>query len=54
MPLNTVAIAALLFGLILEVSAANLYRQGRPKGETLPLVIVGAVFLVGGLVRLLD
>jgi len=54
MPVNTIAIAAILFGLILEISAGNLYRKGRPRGETLPLVVIGAIFLVAGLVRLLS
>ena len=53
MPLDTVAVAALLFGLILEVSAVNLLRRKRPRGEVLPLVIVGGIFLLAGLVRLL-
>ena len=53
MPLNTVALAALLFGLILEISAVNLHRKGRPRGETLPLVVVGLVFLGAGAVKLL-
>ncbi|HKJ70426.1 MAG TPA: hypothetical protein VKA55_01550 [Gammaproteobacteria bacterium] len=53
MPPEIVATAAILFGLILEVSAANLYRKGRPRGEVLPLAIVGAIFLVVGTVRAL-
>lgn len=53
MPINTVALAAILFGLILEISAANLFRRGRPRGETLPLAVIGLVFLGAGLLKLL-
>lgn len=49
----TVDIAALIFGLILAVSAGNLKRQGKPRGQVLPLVIIGAIFLIVGVVRLL-
>jgi len=48
-----IGIAALLFGLILQVSAFNLHRRNRPRGEVLPLVLVGVVFLAVGLFRIL-
>ncbi|SCY17085.1 hypothetical protein [Thiohalorhabdus denitrificans] len=48
-----IAIAALIFGLILEVSAYNLHRQQRPRGEILPLALIGGIFLLVGLFRLL-
>ena len=53
MPVLTVEVAALIFGLILEASAFNLRRKGRPRGEVLPLAGIGLIFLVVGLVRLL-
>ena len=53
MPASTVAIAAVVFGLILEVSAVNLWRHRRPRGEILPLALIGAIFLAVGLFRLL-
>ncbi|MFA9462074.1 hypothetical protein [Thiohalorhabdus methylotrophus] len=52
MNLPIIGIAALLFGLILEVSAFNLHRRHRPRGEVLPLALIGAVFLVVGLFRI--
>ena len=53
MPINTVAIAAILFGLILEVSAVNLFLKRRPGAETLPLAGIGLIFLAAGLFKLL-
>lgn len=53
MPAHTIAIAALVFGLILEASALNLYLKARPRGEILPLALIGGVFLLVGGVRLL-
>lgn len=47
----TVDIAALIFGLMLAVSAGNLKRQGKPRGQVLPLAIIGAIFLVVGAIR---
>ncbi len=52
MPALTVEIAALVFGLILEVSAFNLHRRGRPRGEVVPLVIIGGIFLAVAVTRL--
>lgn len=53
MPASTVGVAAIVFGLILEISAANLYRKKRPRGEIMPLAIIGAIFLAAGLFRVL-
>ncbi|MEF8793550.1 hypothetical protein [Thiohalorhabdus sp.] len=53
MPASPVAVAAVVFGLILEVSAANLWGRRRPRGEILPLALIGAIFLAIGLFRLL-
>jgi len=54
MPVSPVVAAAVLFGLILEVSAINLWRRRRPRGEIVPLALIGAIFLAIGLFRFLS
>jgi len=44
---------AMFFGLAVGASAGYMKWQGHPRGETIPLGVIGVAFFLMGLVRML-
>ena len=46
-------VTAMFFGVAVGVSALYMKWQGHPRGETIPLGVIGAAFFLMGLMKIL-